>query len=128
MNCAMRYAAATSEEKKAEEVALMAKMLNEEIPDLEAQVAALKSQLMKNREDKQRSDQLMAALKSQLTEMRSKYENRITTMEKQHLSQVIDLTAKLDAEKNSRAEAVERTVALQAQLYKYKLQYGDLQE
>ncbi|KAK7493344.1 hypothetical protein BaRGS_00015470 [Batillaria attramentaria] len=96
--------------------------------DLEAQVAALKSQLMKNREDKQRSDQLMAALKSQLTEMRSKYENRITTMEKQHLSQVIDLTAKLDAEKNSRAEAVERTVALQAQLYKYKLQYGDLQE
>lgn len=89
--------------------------------DLQAQVALLKSELVKS---KKRSEQLM----NQLTDIKQKYEARITTMEKQHLSQVIDLTGKLDMERNTRAEAVERTVALQKELYKYKMQYGDLKE
>ncbi|KAK7112493.1 rho GTPase-activating protein 24-like [Littorina saxatilis] len=93
--------------------------------DLEVQVTALKTELINN---KQRSDRLVNALKSQLTEIRSKYEARISSLEKQHRRQVLDLTTKLDAERNARAEAVERTVNLQAQLYKYKLQYGELRD
>lgn len=92
---------------------------------LEAQVSALKTELVNI---KSRSERLVSALKCQLTDIRSKYEARISTMEKQHQIQVISLTAKLDIERNTSAEAVERTVSLQDQLYKYKLQYGELRD
>ena len=92
---------------------------------LATQVAALKAELVST---KARSERLVSALKSQLTDMRSKYEARIATLEKQHQSQVMSLTAKLDIERNARAEAVERTVSLQTQLYKYKMQYGELRD
>ncbi|PVD37485.1 hypothetical protein C0Q70_00075 [Pomacea canaliculata] len=92
---------------------------------LESQVAALKSELVNT---KTRSDHLISMMKAQLMDMREKYENRIRTMENQHRSQVTDLAAKLDAERTACAEAVQRTVALQNQLYKYKLLYGDLKD
>lgn len=92
---------------------------------LETQVAALKAELVIT---KTRSERLVSALKSQLTEVRSKYEARISTLEKQHQVQITHLTANLDTERNARAEAVERTVSLQAELYKYKMQYGELRD
>ncbi|XP_076458938.1 uncharacterized protein LOC143292489 [Babylonia areolata] len=90
---------------------------------LEAQVAALKLELANV---KVQSERMVAALKNQLTDIRSKYEARISSLETQQHRAIIDLTAKLDTERNARANAVEKTVELQAQLHKYKLQYGKL--
>ena len=90
--------------------------------DLEAQVAALKAKLVAT---KSQSERKVAALKKQLEEVRSRYDTMIANLEKQHKSKVIDLKAKLDAERSARADAVEKTVNLQAQLYRYKMQYGE---
>ncbi|KAL8612611.1 hypothetical protein ACOMHN_006597 [Nucella lapillus] len=90
---------------------------------LEAQVTALQSELSNV---KARSEHMVAALQRQLTEIRAKYEARISCLESQQHREMMDLTAKLDAEKTARAEALDKTVTLQAQLYRYRLQYGDL--
>ena len=121
--CDKRTASANSESQG--DSATEMEKLSPSQTGLATQVAALKAELVNT---KARSERLVSALKSQLTDMRSKYEARITTLEKQHQSQVMSLTAKLDIERNARAEAVERTVSLQTQLYKYKMQYGELRD
>jgi hypothetical protein len=92
---------------------------------METQIAGLKTELIncKTKAEKQKKE-----LIGQMAEMQKKYEARIASMEKQHKRQLLDLTSKLEIERNARAEAVERTVALQSQLYRYKLQYGELQD
>ncbi|XP_076458318.1 uncharacterized protein LOC143292031 [Babylonia areolata] len=92
---------------------------------LETEVLALKTELVSA---KSQYDYQVSSLKSELNRVRSVFEEKISSMEKQHAIQVKDLTARLAVERKSRAEAVDQTVSLQAELYKYKLQYGELQD
>lgn len=91
---------------------------------MEMQIAGLKTELINV---KTKSESQVKALKNQMVEMKDRYDARISSMEKQQQRQMLDVTTKLQAECRARAEAVERTMSLQAQLYKYKLQYGELQ-
>lgn len=92
---------------------------------LEAQVSALKTELVSV---KSQYDYQVSSLKTKLNNLRSTFEERIANLEKQHASQMKDLTTRLGVERKARAEAVDQTVNLQAELYKYKLQYGELQD
>ncbi|KAL8588924.1 hypothetical protein ACOMHN_012962 [Nucella lapillus] len=92
---------------------------------LEAQVSALKTELVSV---KSQYDYQVSSLKSELNSLRSMFDDRITSLEKEHANRMKDLTTRLAVERKARAEAVDMTVNLQAELYRYKLQYGEIHE
>ena len=71
-------------------------------------------------------ERVVCDLRAQLREMREKQEAVVTGLREQHRAAMAVFAANLDSERVSRAEAVRRTVDLQARLSRYNMLYGDL--
>ncbi|KAK6187964.1 hypothetical protein SNE40_005879 [Patella caerulea] len=92
-------------------------------PELHLQIAALKDELQRT---KTKSDTTIKLLKSELTNMKEKYEKRIETMQITHNTKLKSLQEKLDEKTVTADDALARVIDLQSQLRDYHMHYGEL--
>lgn len=101
--------------------------LKQEVCDLSRTIDDLKRKkeeqisAMKMKYDKQ-----IKSLSTQLDTMKDKYEKRVAALEKSKKDEIRNLCIKLESERLSKNDAVNRVVELQAQLQQYQSQFGEL--
>lgn len=87
--------------------------------------------LLRNRYDalissKAKADDRVKNLSAELSKIQSRYDDHIKKLEERQKVQLQTLYSKIDEEKASKDEALQKIVELQKTLQEYKMQYGDI--
>lgn len=77
---------------------------------------------------KARADDRVKNLSAEMSKIQSRYETHIKNLETKHKSQVNDICGKLEEERVTRADAVQKIVDLQKTLHNYQMHYGDIKD
>lgn len=75
---------------------------------------------------KAKSDDHVKVLTTEMGRIQNRYEEHIRALEARNKAQLDDMARKLDLERTSQADAVQKVVDLQKVIHNYKMQYGEL--
>ncbi|XP_052761702.1 rho GTPase-activating protein 24-like isoform X3 [Mya arenaria] len=102
--------------------------LQQKLDTLTAENNTLKAKYDNLNASKAKSDARVKNLSDEMRKIQNRYDEHITNLENRHKAQVNELCVKLDEEKSSRAEAVQKVLELQKTIQTYQMQYGDIKD
>lgn len=102
--------------------------LQHKLDMLTADYSSLKIKYDNLNASKAKADERVKNLSAENSKIQCRYDEHIKKMESKHKSQVEDLCRKLEEEKSSRADAVQKIFELQKTIHNYQMQYGDISE
>ncbi|XP_060570718.1 rho GTPase-activating protein 22-like isoform X3 [Ruditapes philippinarum] len=100
--------------------------LESKLETMTAEYNTLKMKYDNLNASKSKADERVKNLSAENTKIQSRYEDHIKNLEAKHKSHIEDLAKKLENEKASTNEAVQKIVDLQKSIHNYQMQYGDL--
>jgi len=102
--------------------------LQQKLETLTAEHNTLRNKYEALNTSKSKSDMRVKNLSDEMRKIQTRYDEHIQTLESRHKDQMQELCGKLNDEKTSRAEAVQKIMELQKTINKYQMHYGDIKD